>query len=112
MVIVDKGYRLEKDSMGSVKVPKEAYYGAQTQRAIENFPVSGWRFQREFIYALGLVKYSAAGANLELGLLKKKIAAGIQRASREVMQGRWDEQFLVDIFQTGSGLEFKLLQLC
>ena len=103
MVIADKGYRWEKDSMGLVKVPKEAYYGAQTQRAIENFPVSGWRFQREFIYALGLVKYSAAGANLELGLLKKKIAAGIQRASREVMQGRWDEQFLVDIFQTGSG---------
>jgi len=103
MVIADKGYRWEKDSMGLVKVPKEAYYGAQTQRAIENFPVSGWRFQREFIYALGLVKYSAAGVNLELGLLKKKVATAIQRASREVMQGRWDEQFLVDIFQTGSG---------
>jgi fumarate hydratase class II len=103
MVIADKGYRLEKDSMGSVKVPKEAYYGAQTQRAIENFPVSGWRFQREFIYALGLIKYAAAMANLELGLLKETIAIAIQKASREVMQGRWDEQFLVDIFQTGSG---------
>ena len=103
MVIVDKGYRLEKDSMGPVKVPKEAYYGAQTQRAIENFPVSGWRFQREFLYALGLVKYAAAMANLELGLLKKTIAIAIQKASREVMHGRWDEQFLVDIFQTGSG---------
>jgi fumarate hydratase class II len=103
MVIVDKGYRLEKDSMGLVKVPKEAYYGAQTQRAIENFPVSGWRFQKEFIYALGLVKYSAAGVNRELGLLKKTISTAIQKASREVMQGKWDEQFLVDIFQTGSG---------
>src|SRR3989337_357101 len=89
--------------MGSVKVPKEAYYGAQTQRAIENFPISGWRFQREFLYALGLIKYAVAKANLELGLLEEKIAKAIQKASEEVMQGRWDEQFLVDIFQTGSG---------
>jgi len=103
MAVSNKGYRIEKDSMGSVKVPKEAYYGAQTQRAIENFPVSGWRFQREFLYALGLVKYAAAKANLELGLLKRRIARAIQKASDEVMQGRWDEQFLVDIFQTGSG---------
>jgi fumarate hydratase, class II len=103
MVVSNNGYRIEKDSMGSVKVPKEAYYGAQTQRAIENFTVSGWRFQREFLYALGLVKYAAAKANLELGLLKGKTAKAIQKASDEVMQGRWDEQFLVDIFQTGSG---------
>jgi fumarate hydratase class II len=103
MVIADKGYRLEKDSMGLVRVPKEAYYGAQTQRAIENFPVSGWRFQREFLYALGLVKYAAARVNLELGFLKKTISNAIQKASHEVMQGRWDKQFLVDIFQTGSG---------
>jgi fumarate hydratase class II len=103
MVIADKGYRLEKDSMGWVRVPKEAYYGVQTQRAIENFPVSGWRFQREFIHALGLIKYSATRVNLELGLLKKTIATAIQKASREVMQGRWDEQFSVDVFQTGSG---------
>ena len=103
MVVSNNGYRIEKDSMGSVKVPKEAYYGAQTQRAIENFAVSGWRFQREFLYAMGLVKYAAAKANLELGLLKEKTAKAIQKASDEVMQGRWDEQFLVDIFQTGSG---------
>jgi fumarate hydratase class II len=89
--------------MGSVKVPKEAYFGAQTQRAIENFPVSGIRFQREFLYALGLVKYAAAKANLELRLLKEKMAQAIQRASGEVMEGRWDEEFKVDIFQTGSG---------
>jgi fumarate hydratase class II len=103
VVSSNQKYRIEKDSMGSVKVPKEAYYGAQTQRAIENFPVSGWRFQREFIYALGLIKYAAAKTNLELGLLEGKIAQAIQKASDEVMQGRWDEQFLVDIFQTGSG---------
>ena len=89
--------------MGSVKVPKEAYYGAQTQRAIENFPVSGWRFQREFFYALGLIKYAAAKVNSELGLLEKKVAETIQKASDEVMRGRWDDQFGVDIFQTGSG---------
>jgi len=89
--------------MGSVRVPKEAYYGAQTQRAVENFPISGLRFQRAFLYALGLVKYAAARVNLELGLLEKKIAKAIQKASDEVMQGRWDEQFVLDIFQTGSG---------
>ncbi len=103
MAVSNKGYRIEKDSMGSVKVPKEAYYGAQTQRAIENFPISGWRFQREFLYTMGLIKYAAAEANLELGLLEGKIARAIQKASDEVMRGRWDEQFLVDIFQTGSG---------
>ena len=64
-------YRIERDSMGPVKVPKEAYYGAQTQRAVENFPISGWRFGRELHYALGLIKYASAKANLELGLWKK-----------------------------------------
>ncbi len=103
MPLSNKEYRIEKDSMGPVRVPKEAYYGAQTQRAIENFPISGYRFQREFLYGLGLIKYAAAKANLELHLLEKKIAQAIQEASLEVMQGRWDEQFLVDIFQTGSG---------
>lgn len=96
-------YRIERDSMGPVRVPKEAYYGAQTQRAVENFPVSGWRFGREFIYALGLIKYASAKVNFELGFLKKRSARAIAQASQEVMEGRWDEQFPVDIFQTGSG---------
>jgi len=96
-------YRIERDSMGPVKVPKEAYYGAQTQRAVENFPVSGWRFGREFLYALGLIKCASAKVNLELGLLEKRSAKAIAQASEEVMEGRWDEQFPVDIFQTGSG---------
>jgi fumarate hydratase, class II len=96
-------YRIERDSMGPVRVPKEAYYGAQTQRAVENFPVSGWRFGREFLYALGLIKYASAKTNFELGLLGKRIVKAIEQASQEVMEGRWDKQFVVDIFQTGSG---------
>src|SRR4030043_1558781 len=96
-------YRIERDSMGPVKVLKEAYYGAQTQRAIENFPISGWRFQRELIHALGLIKYASAKVNFELGFLEKRIAKAIEQASREVMEGKWDEQFVLDIFQTGSG---------
>ena len=103
MALPKNPYRIEKDSMGPVKVPKEAYYGAQTQRAFENFPVSGWRFGRELIYVLGLMKYASAKTNFELGLLKKRIARAIEQASQEVMQGEWDEQFVVDIFQTGSG---------
>jgi fumarate hydratase class II len=103
MAASNKGYRIENDSMGPVKVPQEAYYGAQTQRAIENFPISRWRFQREFIHALGLIKYAAAKTNFNLGLLGGRIAKAIQKASEEVMEGRWDDQFLVNIFQTGSG---------
>jgi fumarate hydratase class II len=89
--------------MGPVRLPKSAYYGAQTQRAAENFPISGWRFQREFIYALGLIKYASARANFDLKLLEGRRAKAIQRASQEVMEGRWDDQFILDIFQTGSG---------
>jgi fumarate hydratase class II len=103
MTTSKKEYRIEKDSMGPVKVPKEAYYGAQTQRAIDNFPVSGWRFERELIYALGLIKYGAAKVNSELGLLEGRMARAIQKASEEVMGGNWEAEFVVDIFQTGSG---------
>lgn len=103
MPVSNKQYRVESDSMGPVRVPKRAYYGAQTQRAIENFPVSGWRFGREFIYALGLVKFASARANRELGLLRRATARAVERAAREVMEGRWDDQFVVDVFQTGSG---------
>jgi fumarate hydratase class II len=96
-------FRIEKDSMGPVRVPKEAYYGANTQRAVENFPVSGYRFGRELIHAMGLIKYASARTNSELGLLEKRMARAIEQASYEVMQGRWGEQFVIDIFQTGSG---------
>ncbi len=96
-------YRLEEDSMGPIHVPREAYYGAQTQRAVQNFPISGWRFGREFIHALGLIKYASAKINGELGLLEKRIAQAIMDASEEVMEGRRDNQFVLDVFQTGSG---------
>jgi fumarate hydratase class II len=95
--------RIEKDSMGEVKVPKSAYYGAQTQRAVENFPVSGIGFPPKFIRALALVKHAAASANRDLGLLDGKIADVIHRAAEEVMAGEHDKEFVVDIFQTGSG---------
>ena len=96
-------YRIEKDSMGEVKVPKSAYYGAQTQRAVENFPVSGIGFPPRFIRALAIIKHSAATANEDLKLLDPKIADVIRRAAFEVMEGKLDREFVVDIFQTGSG---------
>jgi fumarate hydratase, class II len=96
-------FRIERDSMGEMRVPANAYYGAQTARAVENFPISDWRFPRGFIRALGLIKTHAANTNAELGLLDPKIAEAIQQAGREVIEGRFDNQFVVDVFQTGSG---------
>lgn len=103
MTVSNKVYRKEKDSLGWVQVPKEAYYGANTQRAVENFRVSGWRFGRELIHAMGLIKFASTRTNSDLGLLRKKMARAIEQASNEVMQGKWDNQFVLDIFQTGSG---------
>ncbi len=96
-------FRIEKDSLGEVKVPADALYGAQTQRAVENFPVSGIRFPRVFIRALGLIKAFAAEVNAGLGLLEPKIAQSIHQAALEVSEGKWDDHFPLDIFQTGSG---------
>src|SRR5437870_9015372 len=96
-------FRTEADSMGHMQVPADAYYGAQTARAIENFPISQLRFPREFIRALGLVKKHAAVTNAGLGLLPGNIAQAIQKAAQEVIEGKLDAQFAVDIFQTGSG---------
>jgi fumarate hydratase class II len=95
--------RVERDSMGPLDVPANALWGAQTQRAIENFPPSGLRMPRSFIRALALIKHSAAGANAELGDLPSSIAAAIQEASLEVAAGLCDNEFPVDVFQTGSG---------
>jgi fumarate hydratase, class II len=95
--------RMERDSMGEMAVPKEALYGAQTARAVDNFPISGWRFPREFIWAIGLIKKEAARVNAELGVVPANVADAIGRAAEEVQDGRWDAQFVVDIFQTGSG---------
>jgi fumarate hydratase, class II len=96
-------YRVEHDSMGALEVPSCALWGAQTQRALQNFPPSGLTMPRAFIRALGLVKYAAAGANAELGDLEPQVAAAIQSASLEVAAGRYDGEFPVDVFQTGSG---------
>lgn len=95
--------RIEKDTMGELAVPAEAYYGVQTARAIQNFPISGLRFPRAFIRAIGLIKWAAARVNQTLKLLDKKVAGAIQAAAWEVVEGRWDEEFPLDIFQTGSG---------
>jgi len=89
--------------MGTVEVPASALYGAQTQRAAENFPISDLRFSRRFLRALGLIKSAAAKTNAELGLLPPLLAAAIQTAAEEVAEGRHDSQFVVDVFQTGSG---------
>ncbi len=96
-------YRTERDSMGDVKVPAQAYYGAQTQRAVENFPISGQPLPRRLIHALGLVKVAAAVANRDLGKLKAAIAEPIITAAREVAAGKHDDQFPIDVYQTGSG---------
>ncbi|MDX1617539.1 MAG: class II fumarate hydratase [Balneolaceae bacterium] len=96
-------FRTEEDSMGEVKVPKDAYYGAQTQRAADNFPVSDIRFSRGFIEALGLIKKTAAVVNSGLELLDKELAEAIQKAAGEVADGELDDHFPIDIFQTGSG---------
>jgi fumarate hydratase class II len=96
-------FRIETDSMGGMRVPADAYYGAQTARAVENFPISGLRFPRRFIRALGLIKKCAATTNCTLGLLPPDIADAIQQAAQEIIEGKLDGQFVVDIFQTGSG---------
>jgi len=101
--MTDSEIRVERDSMGEVRVPAGALYGAQTQRAAENFPISGLRFPRPFLRALGLIKGAAAAVNQELALLEPDLAAAIQKAAREVEEGVHDAHFPLDIFQTGSG---------
>ncbi len=96
-------YRIEKDSMGELQVPENALYGAQTQRAVNNFPISGLTMPREFIKALGLLKASCALANQDLALLEQNIASAIVEAAKRVSSGELDEHFPVDVFQTGSG---------
>jgi fumarate hydratase class II len=100
---MNSDFRTERDSLGDVAVPAGAYYGAQTARAVENFPISGLHFSRRFIRALGLIKKHAALSNQTLKLVPEKIAVAIQQAAQEVIDGGWDHQFVVDIFQTGSG---------
>src|SRR2546421_8369494 len=95
--------RVEKDSMGEMSVPEPALYGASTQRAVLNFPISGQRFSGPFIRSLGLIKWAAAQANADLGLLDHHRSAFIVQAAEEVVEGKLDDHFPLDIFQTGSG---------
>jgi len=95
--------RMERDSMGEIAVPAGALYGAQTQRAVENFPISGWRLPPQLIHALGLIKLAAAQVNRDLGRLEALLAEAIITAARGVATGQYDEHFPIDVFQTGSG---------
>ncbi|HEX2141816.1 MAG TPA: class II fumarate hydratase [Candidatus Limnocylindria bacterium] len=99
----EEGFRVEHDSMGAVRVPAGARWRAQTQRAVENFPVSGLRLESAHVRALGLIKAAAASVNAELGVLEPEMADAIRQAAAEVAQGDWDAEFPIDVFQTGSG---------
>jgi aspartate ammonia-lyase len=100
--------RQEKDSLGVVEVPAGAMYGAQTQRAVENYPISGMRAARALIRAIGMVKKAAAEANGELGVMTKERAEAIAAAAQEVIEGKWDAEFVVDVFQAGAGVSFHM----
>jgi len=100
--------RKEKDSLGFVEVPAKAYYGAQTARAMDNFPISGMRAHASLIRALGMVKRAAAEANKELGLVDEKRAGAIIQAAQEVIDGKWDQEFMVDVFQAGAGVSLHM----
>ena len=101
-------FRKEKDSLGFVEVPAAAYYGAQTVRAVENFPISGMRAHPQLIRALGMVKRAAAQANKELGLVDGQRADAIMQAAQEVIDGKWNAQFVVDVFQAGAGVSLHM----
>ena len=100
--------RKEKDSLGLVDVPAQAYYGAQTARAVQNFPISGMRAHPQLIRAFGMVKRAAAEANLELGLVEEKRAAAIVQAAQEVIEAKWNAEFPVDVFQAGAGVSLHM----
>lgn len=100
---MSESFRIEHDSMGELQVPADALWGAQTQRAVQNFPISGQPMPRGFIRALGLIKAAAAGVNADLGLLSKSVAKVVQEAALQVAQGTHDAHFPIDVYQTGSG---------
>ena len=100
---MEKTYRIEKDSLGEVQVPVDALYGAQTARAVLNFPISGLRPWPAFIWSMAIIKWAAAEVNRDLGLLDPRIAGAIAQAAQEVSEGKWDSQFVVDPFQAGAG---------
>src|SRR5512142_448848 len=96
-------FRIERDTLGEVKVPADAYFGAQTQRAVENFPISGMRAPEALVTATVLIKKAAAGANMQLGRLPRKIGRAIVQAADEILAGSLRDQFVVDVYQAGAG---------
>src|SRR6185436_7018688 len=100
--------RQEKDSIGIKEIPAHVYYGVQTARAVENYPISGMRAHPTLIKAIGMVKKGAAMANKELGLVDDKRADAIIAAADEVIQGKWNQEFMVDVFQAGAGVSFHM----
>ena len=100
--------RSEKDSIGPKEIPAHVYYGIQTARAVENYPISGMRAHPTLIRAFGMVKEAAAEANRALGLVDEKIANAIIQAAQEVEQGKWNKEFVVDVFQAGAGVSFHM----
>src|SRR3954464_14673615 len=97
------GFRTERDPLGDLDVPADAYYGVQTARAVENFPISGLHAPADLITATILIKKAAAEVNMDLGRLDRKVAAAIVQAADEVLAGQWRDQFVVDVYQAGAG---------
>jgi len=102
------GYRIEKDSMGEVSIPQDSHYGAQTGRAVQNFTVSDYRIPKEFLSALAILKTAAAKANQDLEVITPEISEAVQGAAGEIREGLWDDQFPIDVFQTGSGTSWNM----
>jgi len=100
--------RSEKDSLGTKEIPAHVYYGIQTARAVENYPISGMRAHPTLIRAIGMVKEAAAEANRELGLVAEQVANAIIQSAQEVQQGKWNNEFVVDVFQAGAGVSFHM----
>src|SRR5262249_24357689 len=106
--LMQRATRIEKDSLGTKEIAGGRYYGIQTTRAVENYPISGMRAHPTLVRAFGMVKEAAAEANRELGLIDTKIADAIIQAAQEVEQGKWNNEFVVDVFQAGAGVSFHM----
>src|SRR5215475_662776 len=106
--LTQSAVRREKDSLGPKEIPAHVYYGIQTARAVENYPISGMRAHPTLIRAIGMVKQAAAEANKELGLVDARPADAIIAAAKEVQEGKWDKEFVVDVFQAGAGVSFHM----
>src|SRR5690625_4163297 len=102
-VVMEVSYRMEKDFLGEKEIPEDAYYGIQTIRAYENFPITGRKIDSQFIIALAIVKKAAAQANMKIGQLDETIAQAIMKAADEIIAGKWHDQFIVDPIQGGAG---------